>query len=63
MTTPKQAPDQKTEARPTSDAHLPHLLGEMAALWHMLPGAVPHPSTVALPDDAAVEAGFDNMPV
>jgi len=61
MTDPNHAPDPNSD--PASGAPLPPLLGEMAALWHLLPGAVLHRSQAALPDDAAVEAGFDNMPV
>lgn len=62
-----------TGAVPARD--LPHeplarLMTEMLSLWGIMPGAVPsrHDDVAAdearlTAEDAAVEAGFDNMPV
>jgi hypothetical protein len=63
MTNPKTVPDQPPAPAPAQEVPLPHRLGEMAALRHLLPWSALHPSAPALPDDETVEAGFDNMPV
>jgi hypothetical protein len=39
------------------------LQSEMKALLLLLPGAALHLSPPGQPDEEAVEAGFDNMPV
>jgi hypothetical protein len=39
------------------------LQSEMEALLHLLPGSALHLSPPGPPDEEAVEAGFDNMPV
>jgi hypothetical protein len=42
---------------------LHNLQSEMEALLYLLPGSTLHLSPPVLPDEDAVEAGFDNMPL
>ncbi|GAB1363938.1 hypothetical protein MASR1M32_31740 [Rhodobacter sp.] len=57
-TNPRNAPAGPVEPTPQPFA-LSRLLAEMTGLTAVIPGLAP----VELPDEAEVEAAFDNMPV
>jgi hypothetical protein len=58
---PDPAPGEVRTPMPSDLLH--DLQSEMEALLHLLPGSTLHLSPPGAPDDEAVEAGFDNMPV
>ena len=63
MTPPKPDLAQGDVRTPMPTAMLRDLQSEMEALLHLLPGAALHLPPLGPPDEEAVEAGFDNMPV
>jgi|688.fasta_scaffold127441_5 hypothetical protein len=60
-TKPDPAPGKACTPMPSDLLH--GLQSEMEALLHLLPGSALHLSPPGPPDEEAVEAGFDNMPV
>ena len=63
MTLPKPDPAPRDVRTPMPSDLLHDLQSEMEALLHLLPGSALHLSPPGPPDEEAVEAGFDNMPV
>jgi hypothetical protein len=63
MTNQATAPPPRPPAPPAWDQNLSRLRAEMEALIQILPGTALVTPPHKLPDDEAVEAGFDNMPV
>lgn len=64
MTRPTRKAIRPVDPVPALDDAALHLLrAEMEALLNILPGAVLHLSPPGQPDEEAVEASFDNMPV
>ena len=63
MTHPKPDPAPADARAPIPSDMLHSLQSEMEALLLLLPGAALYLSPPGQPDEEAVEAGFDNMPV
>lgn len=63
MTLSKPDPAPRDVSAPVPSDLLHDLQSEMEALLHLLPGSALHLSPPGAPDEEAVEAGFDNMPV
>jgi len=63
MTPPKPDLVPGNVPAPMPSDLLHNLQSEMEALLYLLPGSTLHLSPPVLPDEDAVEAGFDNMPL